>query len=397
MRARRVAEACVLAALVFYWLYFATRMRWVWTPADFLQPWMTDFSILMTSSAEIAARGHYPDLARPGVPGFFPYAPPAVVLFILFGALGPAIATPLFLLAKLAALGAILWAGLRLAGATQRAERAAIAVIAVIAADPWISSDLRQQNINVIYVALVALAAAALARPARAGVLLAFATAFKLYSAVLLPWLALTRRWRATVVMALALVGFFVVLPIAWFGVEMTARLYGEWFAQLRASGTRAIHDSPGPWITLRRFLSLSSGADPFADAVAWGIVVLQGAWIAVLAGYAWTTRHADRTVPAAIGADAVVLMLAPLPFSTVLQPTHGSPLLLAHVLLAAAALDRGRPLPIRLLCGFAMLGAVILQAVLRAWAWRGGVFLVVISLTVAALAATLRPRALAR
>ncbi len=396
MKARRGAEAATLAALVVYWFYFATRARWVWTAPDFLQPWMGDFSILMTSSIQIGVTGRYPALDGPGLPGFFPYAPPAVVMFIVFGWLGPSLGMTVFLLLKLAALAAVLWAALSMTGAARAPGRAAVAVIAVAAADPWISSDLRQNNMNVIYVALVAVGAVGVARSA-GGTLLAVATAFKLYSGLFLPWLAITGRLRAAAIMVVALIGLFVVLPLVWFGPATTISLYRDWLAQIEASGTRAIHDSPGPWITLRRFLSLTMNADPFADAVAAGILVLQAAWIGVLAAYAWATRGVDRTAPFAIGADAGVLMLAPLPFSTVLQPTHGSPLLLVHGLLAAVALDRAQDRSTRMMCVGVIAATIALQWSLRPWAWRGGVFFAVICLAVLGLAVASRARALAR
>lgn len=384
----RLARGIAFAVLGFYIAYHMTKFRPFW-PTSFAQVGLGDFAILMDDGALVATTGRT-RAALSATPErfFFPYAPPASILFFWYGRLGPGLALWGFWLAKAASVFAIVWAGLGLAGARARPGAWLAALLALLAADYFVHYDLRQQNINLIYVAVVALAVLPATPAILGGALLALACTFKLYSFVFIPWLHWRGRHREAAVCLAVLALLWIALPLVWFGYAGTLQIYRDWLEEVRKSGTMAIFASPAPLITLRHFLAGTIGLPPFAAETARIVLALQLLWLALVAGYFWLTRPAGATLPLQDGADAAVLMLLPLPFSTILQPTHGVPTLLAFVLIATAAIDAGRTRALRLALAASIAIALILRRALDAWVLRGALAYLIFCLCVAALAA---------
>lgn len=393
----RLARAAAIAVLGVYVAYHMTKFRPFW-PASFAQEGLGDFAILMDDGALVATTGRT-RAALSATPErfFFPYAPPASILFFWYGRLGPGPAFWGFWLAKAASVFAIVWAGLGFAGARARPGAWLAALLALLAADYFVHYDLRQQNINLVYVAVVALAVLPATPAILCGVLLALACTFKLYSFVFIPWLHWRGRHRAAAVCLAVLALLWIALPLAWFGFAGTVQVYRDWLEEIRKSGTMAIFEAPAPLITLRHFLAGSFALPPFAPETARILLALQLLWLAVVAAYFWSTRPAGGTPPLQDGADAAVLMMLPLPFSTILQPTHGVPTLLAFVLLAAAAVDAGRARALRLALAAAIAAALVLRRALDAWVLRGGMTYLILCLCVGALAALVSTSRVAR
>jgi hypothetical protein len=387
----RRASAAILTFLTFYLLYHITKFQPFW-PRDFAHERLIDFSILFTESEFIATHGRYRATTLPDPSSFFfPYTPPATVLFNLYAWLGPGIGFWLFWLAKGVAVIAILVCSLRLAGAAERAERWAIAVAGLLAADYFVHHDLRQQNINLIYVAIVA-ASLLPATPALVGgVLIGLSATIKLYSFVLLPWLLWRRRYAQFFWAGASLAAFWIAAPVLYYGFDTTVQLYRDWLDELQKSGTLAVYNAPAPWITLRHFLARTFGWPPFGDPTAAALLVLQGSWLALVGAYFLATRDAAADGPMRDGADAAVLMMLPLPFSTVLQPTHGVPMLLAFVLIAAAAADGRRSRALRLTLAGAIVAAIVLRRAIQEWSLRGGMTFATLCLCVIGLLALVR------
>jgi hypothetical protein len=393
-------RAASIAALVFiagYILYNMTKFRPFW-PDSFTTEGLGDFAILMDESQFVVAHGGYratltgrPDLY------FFPYAPPAVILFYFYSYLGPGLAFWLFWATKAASVLAILWSGLVYAGAAALRARWLVAVVAVLAADYFVLYDLRQQNINLVYVAMVALALLPATPALLGGVLLGLATTFKLYSIVFLPWFLWRRRFTALAVCIATLVVLWAVLPFAFFG-DAVPTLFAGWLAELRNSGTILVYQAPAPLITLRHFVAGLLGTPPFEAPVATVLAVLQAGWVAAVGAYFWLTRPASvPEPPLQTGADAAVLMMLPLPFSTILQPTHGVPTLLAFTIMIAAACDARRPMAQRATLGALVLAALVLRQAMKQWSLRGGMTFAILCLCLAGLAVVVGRRVGAR
>jgi hypothetical protein len=219
------------------------------------------------------------------------------------------------------------------------------------------------------------------------GVLLALATTFKLYSLVFLPWLLWRRRFAAFASCVATLVVLWAVLPFVFFGGAAPA-IFADWIAELRNSGTTLVYQMPAPWITLRHFVVGLLGTPPFETPVTTVLTVLQVAWLAAVGAYFWLTRPAVLPAPPLhTGADAAVLMMLPLPFSTTLQPTHGVPTLLAFTIIIVAACDARRPTAARAVLAALVLAALVLRQAMKEWALRGGMTFAILCLCLAGLA----------
>lgn len=389
----RRATAAILAGLVVYLLYHITKFRPFW-PSDFTHERLGDFSILIIESDFIATHGRYRAATLPDPSSFFfPYTPPATVLFNIYGLLGPGPGLWLFWIAKGASVIAILACGLRLAGAADRAERWAIALVALLAADYFVHHDLRQQNINLIYVAIVA-ASLLPATPALiGGALIGLSATIKLYSFVLLPWLLWRRRYAQFLWAGASLAALWIAAPVLYYGFDTATQLYRDWIDELQKSGTLAVYNAPAPWITLRHFLARTFDWPPFGHPTVTALLVLQGSWLALVGAYFLATRGPAPDAPARDGADAAVLMMLPLPFSTVLQPTHGTPMLLAFVLIAAAVLDGRRSRALRVTMAGLIVLAIVLRRAIQEWSLRGGMTFAILGICVLGLLLIVRPQ----
>ena len=338
-RDRRV-QALVGAGFVFYLLYHLTRF-------DFAQLWpivpVGDAAILFEASKNIFLRAAYPD-------GTFPYSPSAVILFRSLGLPGPAI----FMATWYVLMAAGLIVSIRAALAQERTEISAawplIGAVAVILAGSPISWDLRNANSNLLYLGLV-MAGYGLAgrRPVLAGVLVGLSVSLKLYSGLLMAWLLVNGPRRMFYAGAATMALLWIVLPVAFFGIDGTVRLYAGWREQVARIADLAYHatlattrDTGPPLVTLHKaVVNLTGESFHSAVSLAW-LWVLRVIWLAALLGYAWRCRRCLlAAVPSrAALADWTVLLIAPLPFSPWLEPYHAIPLLVGAVLLSAIVVD---------------------------------------------------------
>lgn len=379
-RERQWAVAALIG-LVLYVLYHTLKFR-LETLAD--PTAVVDFTIMYSHSRWIVATGHYPNLATGQ---FFPYAPPMVVLFSWFGIVDLAVARAVWVLMKAAALLIVLLGGLKLIGADRRPERWLIVIAAVISADPAVHWDLRTHNNVLIYLALIVGALlAARGRPWLAGGLLAMSATLKLYSGLFLPWLlwrgCFRWLWASSVFLAL----FWIALPLAWFRPSGALLLYREWLGQIAHASTAIFYAAPAPLISLRHGLAGLFGLEPFGTAMGLALWSVRFGWLALLAGYV-LVRHRRGPIGAIVTpSDAVVLMLAPLPFSPILQPTHGAPLLLGAIILIGAALDARHPPRLRVALALAATIGFVLGKIFPDFAVRGAVTFAIYAVQIAGL-----------
>ncbi len=390
-RRPRLFAAATLVALAVYLLYHLTQFR----PASFADPTaMVDFTIQYFMSKSIVATGHYPDLAAHQ---FFPYPPPMAILFSLFGVVDLASARALWAVVKAVALVWVLVGGLRLIEAEARAERWLIVIGAVVCADPVVHWDLRTYNNLLVYLALIVGALLAERRAWRAGALLALSATLKLYSGLFLPWLLWRGCHRWLLASLAVLVLLWVVLPLALFGFAESVTLYREWWGQVAYAGTPAFYAAPAPLVTLRHGLAGLFGIEPFGPAMAPLLLATRLAWVGLLGLYVLVGRKPRTAGRPVTPSDAVVLMLAPLPFSPILQPPHGAVMLLGAMILVGAALDPRHSPRLRLTVAIAAATGFFLGKLAPDWSLRGAVLFAsfvaqVIGLTLLRMAADRAP-----
>lgn len=388
----RTVQVLLGAAFVVYLVYHLTRFRlatvWPLVPAG-------DANIIFESARQTFALAAY----DPAVT--FPYSPSAVLVFAAFTAAGPAAFTILWYVLMAAGLVVSVRAALTQERVEVRAAWPLIGMIAVAFADSPIRWDLRNSNSNLIYLGVV-MAGYGLAarRPLLAGALVGLSVSLKLYSGLLFGWLVVNGPRRMLYAGAAAMALLWIVLPLAFFGVEGTLRLYAGWKAQVDRIADAAYHahiitlPSGAPVVTLHKaIVNLTGETFESLRTQAW-VWTLRGAWVAVLLWYAWRCRSAlFAAIPSrAALSDWTVLLLAPLPLSPWLEPYHAVPFLIAAVLCIAIALDRGVLRRDRLLA-LAALGTLGFFLVVRVpFGVRGlGLFAQFLSMTV--VLGLLRPR----
>ena len=348
-RSPRVSISLVFVLGVYLALQLARiKMSSWWPPVP-----SVDARTIFASSIAILQRGDYGAVGSVSAPGFvFPYPPSAAVVFgwsgILLGPVG-------FMVAWLTLMIAGYFVTLRapLAGNRPADQKLwpLVAVIALVTTDSPVRWDLSGANSNLIYFGLVLLGFALLQRrPRLAGILVGLSVSLKLYSCLLVLWLALHRPRSALYGAVAALLMLWLALPLSVFGVRGTIQVYHSWLEQIQGvvqlAAAMPISDAPqAPLITLHRAALAFLGADR-AMAVRALVLALQAGWIGLLALYAWRSLVSGRSeAPSrAALADWTILTLAPLPMSPWLEPYHLVPMISGQILCGLLALDRHVP-----------------------------------------------------
>jgi hypothetical protein len=389
-RNRAVQMTCG-AAFALYLVYHLTRFRladvWPLAPTG-------DAAIMYEYAASIFARAAY-DPAT-----VFPYSPSAVVLFRALGAAGPAAFMIAWYFMMVSGLVIAVRAALTQERPDVRAAWPLIGIVAILLTGAAVSWDLRNANSNIIYLALVMAGYGwAARRPLTAGALVGLSVSLKLYSGLILGWLAVNGPRRTFHAGAAAMVLLWIVLPAALFGVGDTIELYAGWKAQVERIGDLSFHAElltmawGPPLVTLHRAVAhLTGDSIQSAQTIAW-VWLCRGVWIAALLWYAWRCRNAlFAAIPSrAALADWTVLLLAPLPLSPWLEPYHAIPLLIGAVLCIAIVLDDSPPRD-RLLA-LAALGTLGLFLVARVPFGARGLGLLAQFLAMTVVLGLLRPR----
>jgi len=371
-----VAALCV--GLLVFLLHHLTRfsLSTVWPLVPRGDAWIIyDTSRLVFSASDYQAR-----LALGNMDAVFPYSPSAVILFRGLTVAGPALFMATWLLMMVAGLLASIRASV---AQEERNELVAnwllIGAIALVVASPPVTWDFRNVNSNLIYLGVVLTGYALMSRrPLLAGTLVALSISLKLYSGLLMLWLLLNGPRRAFYSCVAASVVLWIVLPIAFFGIEGAVRIYWGWYEQIRIVGDPWVYTQyPGregpPLITLRKAVMYLTGAAADATKTQIYVLMLLSLWSAALAWYAWRAGRAGRIgIPSrAALSDWTVLLLAPLPFSPWLEPYHAIPLLPGAILCVIIALDERVAAKDRIIASAALL-ALALMALFSTFQLRG-------------------------
>ena len=220
--------------------------------------------------------------------------------------------------------------------------------------------DLHALNGTLIYLAVLlgALVLAYRSQPFWAGFCLAGSIALKLYSAVFLPYFLFRRQYRLCLSAMLWLTVFFVVLPVAYFGMDNAVVLSRNWLNTVM--GVSASMTFPWDYVayllsTHRLLLTLLTEKGgkglynlmTLREQEVFAITrVVHVLWLSVIGFYFW--RSARTSIQPAAGTrllmDAGVLTVAMLPVSPALQGPHAVVMLIPASLLVAVSVDSTRP-----------------------------------------------------
>ena len=375
---RRLGAVAAIGIAVVYFLYNACKFR-----IATLALLSGDASIIFQSSLTIAGAGRYPAQSALGnFNDIFPYPPPAVLIFAALAQLGPTV----FMVVIEALTFVALFAVVRLSVSYE--HRAVVRLWpllllpAILLTYNPIEYDLFGRNVNLTILALTLSSFALLRRaPAACGVVLALAISVKLYSGLLLIWLIVFNR-RAAFSCIAALAAFWVVAPLLYWGGAGAVQICRDWLDQLTIANGSWVYALAGtgsgpPLITLRLAASRLLAADPFGSDVRHLLLLLQAAWIAVLAVYAYRAwwRPAPEGASRATLADWFVLLVAPLPFSPWFEPYHAVALMPGFILCMVLALDRSQSMRARAVMVLAGVASAIVKELPIAFEMRGLVF----------------------
>jgi hypothetical protein len=330
----------------------------------------SDYSMHLNTSLDVVNHLVYPTLPN----GFF-YPPPFAILRVWLGELGLEASGILWMVLLIISLFGIFEASLSLLGLSNHPAKYLFALLALMSVEYWVEFDLRALNVNLLYLAslLLVLAFSFKAKPYAAGFFLALSIVLKLYSFVFLPYFLLKRQYRLCLAAALWLGVFFIVLPIAYLGMNGAVALTMSWVQSVRGSGEStnfpwelngyiiSLHKTLLTVLTERGGKGLDNIINISEERVLFVTQVAQFLWLILVAFYFWFSRR--RPFPIHVGPgmmmDAGVLTLLTLPFSPVLQPHHGVMMLIPAILLVAVVLDpkqspslRWPTLAVALTCG---------------------------------------------
>jgi hypothetical protein len=386
---QRVGAVLSLATAGAYFLYHACRFR----IAD-LAVLSGDASIIFQQSLAIAANGRYP--AQSALGNFneiFPYPPPAILIFAALAKLGPAVFMTIVEIMTFVALFAVVRLCLSYEDrVVARLWPLLLLPVILLTYNP-IEYDLFGRNVNLTVLALTLSSFALLRRvPIASGVVLALAISLKLYSGLLLIWLLVfNRKAAASCIIALAVV--WIVAPLLYWGGAGSVQIYRDWLDQLVIANGSWVYGMAGtgtgpPLITLRLAASRLLAADPFGAEVGSLLLVLRGIWISVLAVYAYRAwrRLASEAAWRATLADWFVLLVAPLPFSTWLEPYHAVALIPGFVLCMVLALDRNLSVGARSAMVLACVASAAVKQLPIPFEMRGLIFMVQFAFVILAL-----------
>ena len=368
-RLKKVNAFSLLIILIFGAWYTMSHQvrRWSVNPKDW-----SDYSMNLNNSLDVINNLVYPPLSN----GFF-YPPPNLIIRVGLGELGLTASGILWTILLIISLFAVFESALYLLGLSNHPAKYLHALLALLLVEYWVEFDLRAINGNLLYLAslLLALVCSNKSKSFTGGFFLAFSIVLKLYSVVFLPYLLFKRQYRLCLASALWLGVFFVVLPIAYFGIDDAVALTMNW-AQL-VLNSRGNMDFP--WEVKSYLISLHKtllivltergghGQDNVMNLTESSVLFITQAaqflWLMLVAFYFWVSRRELPRDQAGVGLimDAGALTMLMLPLSPVLQPHHGVILLIPAIVLAAVALDsnqlsslRRTILAIALTCGLA-------------------------------------------
>lgn len=333
---RQALELAVGAVFAVYVLYLLMLGK-EFTPSV-APPWYRDLGILWDNADFVIGHRRYP-------PGYF-FPPSTYIITHLFGLLGRDLGFRIYLALQAIALGAAFWAWGRLIGLYRSPNRSLVLLTAAVVCSFYIQTQLSMHNANAETFALVSLALAWRPRTQLSAGFYALSLAIKPYSSVfVLPWMAWCgyRGWVASAV--IWLLGFYLLLPVAWFGFHDAVALYSQWFGNLVA-----VSDSNDPsQLSVLAGLAALFGLPLSNPAVHLGGLALEAAWGLALAAFYWPTLMRRGAPTAMVGAcEAAAILLIGLPLGSHQQPSRSVILIAAALIIATAVFDARQPKRVR-------------------------------------------------
>ena len=294
--------------------------------------WYRDLGILWDLADYTVQHKSYP-------PGYF-WPPSHAILAHLYGLINRDLAFRLYLIVQVVAVAVAMWAWACLIRLTTRPSRSLAMLTAFLAVFVYIHAELGMHNTNAVTFCLVSLALVSQSRRQFSAGCYTLSIAIKPYGSVfVLPWMAWNgyRAWTASALVWL--LGFYVVLPVAWFGASYTSELYREWVINITAAAS-----SDGPdHLSVQGGVAALAGAWP-ASCIYWTSMALQAAWLGALIAF-FVPTALRRGAPSAMtfGCEAAAILLIFLPLGGHQQPGRSITLLASMLIIASTVFHPGQ------------------------------------------------------
>lgn len=350
-------------ALIAGWVAYAALGMNVFGKA----PWpdgIVDYRLIYDFSHSIVATQTYPAKHC--------YPPSAIIIHYAASQLPYPLAAAVYLLANMAATLACC---ALIVGNLQSLRHPGAGVLALagfVATSPYIIWELRSQNCNMFFLLGLIVFASALIRGAdrTAGASLAFSFSLKLFSVMLIPYLAWSRRYRALAWTLAGLGLFWVILPLAVFGTQGFVPVYSAWWDQLRANARAQADPSHPILISLHNSGHWLSQGDPALTTLL--VRVVAGLWLGIAAIWWWSARRRGAPSPAQILGDVGILVLGPTAISPYLEAYHLVPVLILSMVFAHEIVSPSQPSTRRLALAACFSLSLVFALGLKSWKLRG-------------------------
>jgi hypothetical protein len=324
---QRFLEIAIGGCFVTYAFYVLTLGKLFAPPKS--PDWYRDLGILWDLADYTVQHEAYP-------PGYF-FPPSNAILAHLYGLINRDLAFRLYLIVQVVAVAVAMWAWAHMIRLTTRPSRSLVMLTAFLAVFVYIRAELGIHNTNAMTFCLVSIALVSQGRRQFSAGCYTLSIAIKPYGSVfVLPWMAWNgyRDWTASALVWL--LGFYIVLPVAWFGAFHTPDLYREWFFNV----TAAASSDDTHQLSVQGGVAALAGAWP-AARVYWVSVALQAGWLgALIAFFVPTALRRGAPSAMAFACEAAAILLIFLPLGGLRQPGRSITVLASTLIIGSAVFD---------------------------------------------------------
>lgn len=329
----------------------------------FDQTTLADFAYNQECTQTIVHDGGYDNV-------FCPYPPPSILLRHGLGLLGYQPAAAIWIAMILASVVTSVALLLRMTGLDRSPHAWLWGLVGSLSVIYYLEWDCKSLNSNLMMLALILGSVANVERrPVLSGILLALATALKLYGVLFLPYLLLRGHRRALMSALVATAALFVIPTGLFWGLDGGIAITHSWLEMMRRA---SVFPNFNPVLVslskvMQETLTPRGGEVAVAawdpSVVQWMTKSIHGLWLLGIVGYfGLASRQKSRDSRQRLS-EASVLLLLPLMLTPILQPHQPAVALAAAFVLLAGAFDLTRPRWVRgLLLGTLVVSPLLLE-----------------------------------
>ena len=317
-------------------------------------------------------------------PADYTYPPPSMALKLIFGAPGVVPSAFAWMGVLVGSIILSFVALFRLRPTQDARPTYTLCLIALLPVVYYVQWDLRSINSNSLLLALAlgSLVTARRGQTVLAGALLAASISWKLYSAIMLPWLLWRRQFHLVIATTAWLIVFFIALPAIVFGPLGALEITSSWLAAISkiGSGSFALNFVAYSMSLVRVALAYTTtegsiSGNPWIalpiNQVLIAVRVIHGLWVIGVTVLILVPRDRLKKDSRTLF-DLSLLWLMVLALSPQLQPHHAVLLLVPSFVFADRLFDRQENRSVRFVAILLMVAAPIAMKMTPSGIGRG-------------------------